>query len=62
MDIESGEKESRYRKLRAYITVEPVMFATVIPLCLLSICLQNLILEKVSLQATSRSKWNNLFA
>lgn len=40
--------ENSIRKLKSYITVEPVLFAIAIPYCLLAICLQNLTLEKVS--------------
>ncbi len=47
MGIKSG-KESRYKKLKSYITVEPCLFAIAIPYCLSVIGLDNLILEKVS--------------
>lgn len=48
MDAKSG-KESRLKKLKNFITVEPVVFAVTIPYCLLVICLQNLTLEKVTI-------------
>lgn len=48
VDIEkNNRKESKFRKLRRYITVEPVSFALNVPYFLLVICLQNLTLEKV---------------
>lgn len=50
MEIEN-RNESKIRKFRRYITVEPVMLAINVPYCLLVICLQNLILEKVSYQS-----------
>lgn len=43
-----NDKGSQFKKIRSYITVEPVLFAIAIPYCLLVICLQNLTLEKVS--------------
>ncbi|KAG4076785.1 hypothetical protein HA402_009131 [Bradysia odoriphaga] len=38
--------ENSFKKLKRYVTVEPVLFAIAIPYCLLAICLQNLTLEK----------------
>lgn len=52
MDIKSG-KGSRFKFLKSYITVEPVLVAIALPYCLLAICLQNVTLEKVGLSLQS---------
>lgn len=56
IEIKNG-KESKFKKIKSYVTVEPVLFAIAIPYCLLVICLQNLTLEKVS-QRNKRGDFN----
>lgn len=64
MEVKNG-KENKFKKFRSYITVEPALLAVAVPFCLLSICLQNLTLEKVSqvyLEIASSRLWPQIIS